>query len=212
MRKPPVTAEKKNGIRNSERIMKRSFDLIVAVIGLLITGWIIAIAYLTACLDTGSSGFFSQIRVGRNGRLFRMFKIKTMKESHAITTTVTTKNDPRITALGRFFRKTKIDELPQLINVLVGQMSFVGPRPDVPGFADNLTGEDKIILTVRPGITGPATLKYRNEEELLATQKDPDKYNRDIIFPDKVRLNREYVENYSFSSDIKYIMRTIFSS
>lgn len=132
-----------------------------------------------------------------------------MKNLPGINTNVTTDKDPRITRLGRFFRKTKIDELPQLINVFLGQMSFVGPRPDVPGFADKLTGDDRIILTVRPGITGPATLKFRDEEKLLAAQSDPERYNREVIYPEKVRLNREYVENYSFWQDIKYIFQTI---
>lgn len=133
-----------------------------------------------------------------------------MRSDSFFQTTVTTDTDPRITRLGRFFRKTKLDELPQLIHVLLGQMSFVGPRPDVPGFADNLSGDDRIILSVRPGITGPATLKYRNEESILAGQDDPERYNDEVIFPDKVRLNKEYVENYSFRKDIKYIWQTIF--
>ncbi|GJQ48178.1 MAG: hypothetical protein HKUEN01_05640 [Candidatus Kuenenia stuttgartiensis] len=133
-----------------------------------------------------------------------------MRYAPFINTTVTTTHDPRITPLGRFFRKTKIDELPQLINVFFGHMSFVGPRPDVPGFTDMLTGDDRVILFVRPGITSPATLKYKNEEEILAAQDDPEKYNREVLFPDKVKLNREYVENYSFINDIKYIFQTIF--
>jgi lipopolysaccharide/colanic/teichoic acid biosynthesis glycosyltransferase len=124
---------------------------------------------------------------------------------------VTTSNDPRITAIGRFFRRTKIDELPQLINVLFGQMGFVGPRPDVPGFADELCGADRIILTVRPGITGPATLRFRNEEEELAAQPDPERFNREVIFVEKVRLNREYVENFSLLKDVRYILLTLFS-
>jgi lipopolysaccharide/colanic/teichoic acid biosynthesis glycosyltransferase len=124
---------------------------------------------------------------------------------------VTVSGDSRVTRLGWVWRKLKIDELPQLFNVLMGQMSFVGPRPDVPGFADQLKGKDRIILTVRPGITGPATLKYRNEEELLASVTDPEKYNAEVVFPDKVRLNREYVENWSFARDIRYIWATIWN-
>jgi lipopolysaccharide/colanic/teichoic acid biosynthesis glycosyltransferase len=122
---------------------------------------------------------------------------------------LTTSDDMRITRLGRFFRTTKIDELPQLINVFLGYMSFVGPRPDVPGFADSLQGEDRLILTIRPGITGPATLKFRSEEALLASASDPEQYNREVIFPEKVRLNREYIEQYSFWLDIKYILQTL---
>jgi len=132
-------------------------------------------------------------------------------DADKIGTSITTKNDPRITSVGRFLRRFKLDELPQLINVLKGDMSFVGPRPDVPGFADKLKGKDRIILSIRPGITGPATLKYRNEEEILAKQPNPDKYNAEVIYPDKIRINREYVENYSFWKDMGYIIRTIVS-
>lgn len=187
------------------------FDMGISGIGLFLTGWIIGIAWVLAARDTQITGFFRQDRVGKDGRLFEVFKIRTMKNLPGMATNVTTNNDPRITRLGRFFRKTKIDELPQLINVFLGDMSFVGPRPDVPGFADKLTGADRIILTVRPGITGPATLRFRHEEKLLADQADPEKYNREVIFPEKVRINREYVENFSFWKDIQYIFKTIFS-
>ncbi|TVL96936.1 MAG: sugar transferase [Candidatus Brocadia sp. WS118] len=189
--------------------MKRSFDFLVSATGLIITGWIIILAYLAASVDTGKSGFFTQTRIGKNGKPFTVIKIRTMRYIPTIDTTVTTIDDPRITPLGRFFRRAKIDELPQLINVFLGHMSFVGPRPDVPGFADKLSGNDRILLSVRPGITGPATLKYKNEEALLAKQADPEGYNREVIFPDKVRLNREYIENYSFGKDIASIFKTI---
>lgn len=192
------------------RVVKRFFDFVVALIGLLLLWWLILIVYILATIDTRKSGFFIQERVGKDGKLFKVIKIRTMRDVPDVNTTVTRENDPRITRLGRFWRKTKIDELPQLINVLLGQMSFVGPRPDVPGFADQLTGPDRIILTVRPGITGPATLRFRNEEQLLAQQDDPEAYNRKVIWPEKVRLNREYVENYSFRQDIKYILQTLF--
>ena len=119
--------------------------------------------------------------------------------------------DARVTPAGRFFRRSKIDELPQLFNVLAGSMSFVGPRPDTPGFADALEGEDRIVLAVRPGITGPATLKYRNEESLLAAQPDPERFNREVIYPDKVRLNRRYVECYRFSEDLRLLALTFFT-
>jgi lipopolysaccharide/colanic/teichoic acid biosynthesis glycosyltransferase len=147
--------------------------------------------------------------VGRHGKIFRVVKIKTMRSTADRGTTVTTDKDPRITRLGRLFRKTKIDELPQLWNVLVGDMSFVGPRPDVPGFADRLEGTDRVILQLRPGITGPATLKYRDEEVLLAEQEDPERFNREVIWPDKVRINRDYACNWSLSRDIACILRTI---
>lgn len=202
-------SEKFVGLTPTQAFLKRFLDILGAAIGLLLTGWIILPAFIAATVDTRTNGFFTQARVGRHGRIFRVIKIRTMSYVKRLNTTVTTAQDPRITLLGHFFRRTKIDELPQLFNVLLGRMSLVGPRPDVPGFADRLQGDDRIILTVRPGITGPATLEYRNEEHLLAQQKNPERYNKEEIFPDKVRINREYVENYRFSDDIKYILRTI---
>jgi len=180
------------------------------VLGLLLVWWLILLAALIARIDTGMNGFFTQQRVGRGGKLFYVVKIRTMKPASDIETTVTTDNDTRITRIGRLFRKSKIDELPQLINVLLGDMSFVGPRPDVRGFADMLTGEERSILSLRPGITGPATLRYRNEEAILSKVNNPEQYNRDVIFPDKVKLNLEYIKNYSLSEDLKCIFKTIF--
>jgi len=197
------------GLSKFNAILKRCFDIILASLGILLTWWIIIIAFIIATIDTKQNGFFIQKRVGQNGKPFRLIKIRTMKTIPGLDTTVTTSTDPRITAIGKWLRKFKIDELPQLFNVLVGDMSFVGPRPDVPGFADCLEGDDRIILSVRPGITGPATIKYKKEEELLRSCPDPERYNREVIFPDKVRINREYIENYSFLLDIKYIFLTI---
>ena len=122
---------------------------------------------------------------------------------------MTTADDPRVTRLGRLLRRTKIDELPQLFNVLAGHMSFVGPRPDVPGFADRMDGPDRIILSVRPGITGPASFQFRNEEALLAAQEDPERFNREVLFPEKLRLNRAYVENYRVADDVVCLVRTV---
>lgn len=188
---------------------KRVFDIFVAVLALLLLWWVVLIAVIMARIDTGSSGFFYQKRVGRCGNVFRLIKIRTMKPSTGINTFVTTDNDPRITKLGRFFRKTKVDELPQLWNVLVGNMSLVGPRPDMPGFADQLHGDERLLLSVRPGITGPATLKYRDEEGVLSTKHDPEKYNREVIYPDKVRINLHYVKNWSFIEDLRCIWKTL---
>ena len=190
-------------------VIKRIFDLILSIIGLFVFSWLIFLSWLLASIDTRSNGFFLQKRVGKNGKLFNIIKIKTMKSSN-LDSTITTSKDVRITRLGRFWRKTKIDELPQLINVLLGQMSFVGPRPDVPGYADQLKGKEKIILTVRPGITGPSSLAFRNEEDILAAQSNPKLYNDEVIYPEKVRLNIEYIENWSLLRDIKYIYKTIF--
>ena len=192
-----------------QRFVKRAFDLGLAVVGLLLAWWVILLAYVAATIDTRRHGFFTQRRVGRHGRLFRVIKIRTMRDVPGVRTNVTTDRDPRITPLGRFFRRTKIDELSQLINILLGQMSFVGPRPDVPGFADSLEGEDRIVLGVRPGITGPATLKYRDEERLLARHVDPERHNREVIYPDKVRINRQYVRNYRFLDDLRYLWQTL---
>ena len=207
-----ISVEGKNvpqGLSRPQAALKRGFDVLGAAGGLVLTSWIILPAWLLATLDTRANGFFTQERVGRNGRIFRVVKLRTMRPDSKVDTTVTTGFDPRITRLGRFFRRAKIDELPQLFNVLVGHMSFVGPRPDVPGYADALEGEDRVILAIRPGITGPATLAYRDEEVLLAQVDDPERYNNEVIFPDKVRLNRGYVENWSFRKDIGYIWRTV---
>jgi lipopolysaccharide/colanic/teichoic acid biosynthesis glycosyltransferase len=143
------------------------------------------------------------------GKLFNIVKIKTMKPVVGVEMTITSSDDVRITKSGAFFRRTKIDELPQLWNVFIGQMSFVGPRPDVPGYADKLQGKNRIILSMRPGITGPAQLAYKDEERILANQNNAIEYNDEVIWPDKVKINREYVENYSFFKDIYYIWKTI---
>ena len=198
------------GLSFLQAFQKRTFDLFLAALGLLVAWWLILLAWLAASIDTRSNGFFVQKRVGRNGKIFRVVKIKTMRPVAAFDTTVTRRGDPRITPLGAFFRRTKIDELPQLWNVFLGDMSFVGPRPDVPGFADTLEGEERAMLSIRPGITGPATLKYRNEEELLAAQEDPEAYNREVIWPNKVQINLDYIRNWSLARDIKYILDTVF--
>lgn len=198
------------GLKPAQAAFKRVFDLVFALLGLALAWWLIVIAWLAASVDTRSNGFFIQKRVGRNGKIFRVVKIKTMRPVEAFDTTVTRRGDPRITALGAFFRKTKIDELPQLWNVLLGDMSFVGPRPDVPGFADALQGEERAMLSIRPGITGPATLKYRNEEELLAEQENPELFNREVIWPDKVKINLEYIRGWSLRRDIQLILETVF--
>ncbi len=193
-----------------DKLIKRIFDLLVSLIGLILFGWLIVVSAIIARIDTGLSGFFKQIRVGQNGKLFKIYKIRSMKNVNGVITTVSTNMDPRITKFGAFCRKTKIDELPQLINVLKGEMSFVGPRPDVPGFADMLKGENKIILTIKPGITGPASVYFKNEEEILSKQKHPEQYSREVIWPEKVRLNKYYIEHYSLWLDFKILFKTVF--
>lgn len=190
-----------------QRILKRGFDVGVAGLGLLISWPVIAVCVLLARRDTGASGIFKQERIGRHAKPFTVYKIRTMRAVEG--TTVTTSGDARITKLGAKLRRWKLDELPQLWNVVKGEMSFVGPRPDVAGFADTLDGEDRAVLELRPGITGPATLKYRDEETILAGQADPERYNREVIWPDKVAINRDYLENYRFLGDLALIWRTV---
>lgn len=194
----------------SQELQKRVFDLFFSSFCLTATWWLIMGAWIAATIDTKSNGFFIQKRVGRNGKIFHIIKLKTMRPIADHETTVTLRGDLRITPLGSFFRRTKIDELPQLWNVLCGDMSFVGPRPDVPGFADLLQGEACAMLSISPGITGPATLKYRNEEVILSEQADPELYNREVIWPDKVCINLEYIRSWSLRRDIRYILETVF--
>jgi lipopolysaccharide/colanic/teichoic acid biosynthesis glycosyltransferase len=186
-------------------------DVILSIVGLILFSWMILIGWMIATIDTRQNGFFLQDRIGKNGERFRIWKLRTMREDAFVSTSVTIQSDPRITKSGAFLRKTKWNELPQLWNVLNGTMSFVGPRPEVPGFADELEGDDRVILTVAPGITGPATLRFRHEEIVLDSVNDPDAYNVDILYPEKIELNREYVENYSIRKDLKYIFMTVFA-
>jgi len=196
-------------MKPNQIIIKGMFDFSLALIGLVLVAPIIAFSWVVASIETKSNGFFLQKRVGKNGRLFTLVKIKTMKPVLGVDTNITQKNDVRITISGGIFRKTKIDELPQLWNVLIGQMSFVGPRPDVKGYADKLQGKDRVVLSVRPGITGPASLKYKDEEELLTEQSNPEHYNNEVIWPDKVKINVSYVKNWSFIQDMRYIYQTV---
>lgn len=194
-----------------KRCAKRLFDIVVSLIGLIVTFPVILISAFLVRVKYKEGGFFTQSRIGKDGKEFKIIKIKTMSSRIDFNTTVTTKSDPRITKLGKIFRKTKIDELPQLINVFKGDMSFVGPRPDVKELVYTIPEEVReIFLSIRPGITGPATLKYRNEEETLASVEDPQLYNEEVIFPDKVEINLEYIRGYSFIKDIGYIIKTIF--
>lgn len=197
------------GLSFRDEMVKRTFDLLVALVGLVVLGWLVLLAAIISTLETRQCGFFTQVRVGRYGRSFNVIKLRTMRADRGASTTVTTANDARITRFGRIFRKLKVDEIPQLVNVLIGQMSIVGPRPDVLGFADRLQGADRLMLTVKPGITGPATLKYRNEEKLLAEQDDSESFNRNVLFPDKVKINVEYVKSWSLAKDLQYIWKTI---
>jgi len=189
--------------------IKRAFDALLAVIALVVLLLAILLVALVVKLFSRGPALFRQDRIGRGGKLFRVVKFRTMRVRDEVDSPVTVRNDERVTGIGRFLRRFKLDEMPQVWNVLVGNMSFVGPRPDVPGYADRLQGAEREILALRPGITGPATLFFRNEEELLARTSDPQKYNDEVIYPLKVQLNLEYARNWSFWRDIGYVLVTV---
>lgn len=204
-------------------LLKILFDKIVSLIGLLIL-WpvLLIVAILVKIKMPGGPAFFVQKRVGKDGKLFNCHKFRTMTVKHN-GSTVSVAGDSRITPLGAKLRHYKLDELPGLWDVLIGKMSFVGPRPDVPGYADKLEGADRDVLKLRPGITGPATLKYRLEDEMIAEyvakkQAEGDsrpmqeiavEYNDNVIYPDKVRINCYYYRHYSFIKDIQMILCTV---
>lgn len=190
-------------------IVKYIFDKTMSFIGLLIL-WpvLLVVAILIKIKMPGGPVIFKQKRVGRNGKLFTMYKFRSMTVNHG-GSVISVAGESRITPLGAKLRKYKLDELPELWNVLIGDMSFVGPRPDMPEYIDRLNEEQRDILKLRPGITGPASLKYRDEEELLAKQADSLKYNDEVIFPDKVRINLYYLNHYSFIEDIRMIFCTV---
>lgn len=196
-------------MRVHQILIKRIFDLLLAFTGLLFFWPVIAVCVMISRWDTGLSGVFVQSRVGQHGRIVRVLKIRTMRKVNGINSTVTVSGDVRITDIGSFLRSWKLDELPQLWNVLLGDMSFVGPRPDVPGYADKLVGEDRKMLTLKPGITGPATIKYRNEEVLLGLVADANHYNDTVLYPDKVKINLDYMYHWSLLADVKYILMTV---
>lgn len=190
-------------------LLKKIFDRVASFFGLLFLWPVLAVvAVLIRIKMPGGPVLFTQKRVGKDGKLFTMYKFRSMTVGHG-GSSVSVAGESRITPLGAKLRKYKLDELPELWNVLIGNMSFVGPRPDVPGYADKLQGEDRRVLELRPGITGPASLKYRNEEELLATVDDPKRYNDEVIFPDKVRINLNYLKHWNFWLDIKIILYTV---
>lgn len=190
------------------RYGKRFFDAALALMGgavFFVPALLIALAIRW---ESGPPVLFAQKRIGRHGRAFTIFKFRTMRPDSERAGPVTVRGDSRVTRVGAFLRRWKLDELPQLINILRGEMSFVGPRPDVPGYADKLTGEARRLLELRPGITGPATLAFRHEEDLLARAEDPKAYNDTIIYPRKVALNLDYLRQMSLLRDIGYILRT----
>lgn len=204
-------------------LLKFVFDRVMSLLGMLVLALPMGIIALTIAFGMpGGSVLFRQVRVGKDGKFFRIHKFRTMINADEVTS-IAYPNRARITPVGAWLRRHKLDELPELWDVFVGHMSFVGPRPDVPGYADKLQGDDRVVLKMRPGITGPATLKYRDEEHLIEAyvkqakeegdQRTEDEiaqwYNDEVIYPDKVRINVDYYRNYSFLKDIKYIIQTI---
>ena len=190
-------------------MLKRTFDILLSVFAVfLLFPFFLLVSFLIV-IDSGFPIFFLQKRIGRGAKEFNIIKFRTMKTNNE-NITITVSDDSRITRIGKYLRKTKIDELPEILNVLFGQMSFVGPRPDVKGYADKLKGANRKILALRPGITGPASLKYYNEEYILSQKSNPKKYNDEVIFPDKVKINMDYFHNRSFFLDLKIIFATIF--
>lgn len=179
--------------------MKRFFDILFSLVGLVVVGGFLVVFWILTTIDTRSNGLFVQERIGQWGSIFRIYKLKTM---HPAT--------GEISRLGSFLRQSKIDEWPQLWNILKGEMSFVGFRPDVPGYYDVLEGEYRKILELKPGITSEASLKYKNEEKLLALHDNPLHHNDTVIFPDKLRLNLEYYYHRSFCGDIRILWKTVF--
>lgn len=191
--------------------MKRLFDIVASGLGLLCLSPLLLIVAIWIKLDSPGPVFFRQVRVGRYNKDFRIFKFRSMRVGSDKGSQITVGgHDSRITRSGYFIRKTKIDELPQLINVFIGDMSLVGPRPEVRHYVDMWTPEQLHVLDVRPGITDPASIRYRNENELLEKAEDPEKYYVEVIMQDKIKLYLEYVEKHSFLYDLKLIFQTFF--
>ncbi len=191
--------------------MKRCFDILASFFGLILLSPVFLVIALIIRLGMQGPVIFAQERTGRKGKPFTIYKFRTMTLNHG-GSTISVKGESRITPIGAKLRKYKLDELPELWNVLIGDMSFVGPRPDMPEYLEKLVDEEKKILELRPGITGPATLKYANEEEILTSVDEPKKYNEEVIWPDKVRINLDYYHSRTFFGDIIIILKTVFGN
>lgn len=190
-------------------MLKRFFDIVASALGLIVLSPLLLVVAIWVKLDSEGPVFFRQVRVGRYNKDFRIFKFRSMRVGSDKGSQVTIGGrDPRVTRSGYFIRKFKIDELPQLINVLVGDMSLVGPRPEVRHYIDYWTPEQMRVLDVRPGITDPASIRFRNENELLAKAKNPEKYYVEVIMPQKIKLYLDYVNQASFWYDLKLILQT----
>lgn len=183
-------------------MIKRGFDVFFSIIILLLFFWVLMICWLLAVIDTKTNGIFLQERIGQYGAVFKIYKLRTIKLELNL-------KKPVISKIGQILRKFKLDELPQIFNVLKGEMSIVGPRPDIAGYYDLLEGENRKILTLKPGLTSPASLKYNQEEKILQEHENPLFYNDTFIFPDKIKMNLAYYYNRSFWGDLVIILKTI---
>jgi len=194
-------------LTKKQQIIKRVFDFVISLFALLVVIVPLMLLIVISTISTRQFGLFAQKRIGRQGYSFSCYKIRTLKgKSHQNINEIVSNE----TNFGRWLRKSKLDELPQLFNVLFGSMSLVGPRPDIPGYADLLKGDDRIILSLKPGITGPATIKYKNEDELLLEQENPNKFNDEVIWPDKVLINKQYILDWTLLKDLKYLFISVF--
>mgnify|MGYP002522647647 CR=1 FL=1 len=192
-------------------ILKYLFDRIFSLIGLIVISPFLLVVFVLHKIKMPKGAFiYRQERVGKDGKLFRIYKIRTLRDNSEDAGSVTVADDERILPFGKWLRESKVDTFLELINILIGDMSFVGPRPDVPGYADKLEGDDRVILKMRPGLTGPASIKYRHEDKILAQQADPQRYNDEVIWPDKVKINKEYYNNWSVWLDVTILWKTIF--
>ena len=190
-------------------LLKRIFDVIASFFGLLILSPFLLVAGLLVKFSSEGPVLFTQERIGRNGIPFTIFKFRTMFVDHG-GSSVSVRGEKRITPIGAVLRRFKIDEFPELWNILIGDMSFVGPRPDMPEYIARLQGEQREMLSLRPGLTSPASIKYAREEELLSLVPDPQKHFDEVIWPDKTRMNLEYIKRRTFIGDIVLILRTVF--
>ena len=190
------------------KYIKRFFDIILSLCCIIVSSPILLVTALLVRIKLGSPVIFKQERPGYHNEIFTLYKFRSMTDAVDENGDLLPDKE-RLPRFGQMLRSTSLDELPEFFNILFGHMSFVGPRRDVPGYADQLVGDDREVLKLRPGITGPASLKYRDEEDLLALQPDPQKYNDEVIFPDKVRINLYYLQHYSFVKDIEMIFCTV---
>jgi lipopolysaccharide/colanic/teichoic acid biosynthesis glycosyltransferase len=217
IKEPIMTKEEYDYLVDSLRkkrvtfIFKKTFDILVSFIMILALSPVILILSILIVIDSGFPVFFRQERMGKDGKTFRIFKFRTMKNNTATANGITLHNDIRITRIGEFLRKYRLDEIPQLFNIIKGEMSFVGPRPDLPKYYMVDDYGYKSVLLVRPGVTGEATLKFKDEDKILSISENPEKTYTEEIFPQKIRLNIDYIKRISILYDFKIMIHTFFS-